>query len=156
MDKAGTQVSMHHSVPTDLTTMFVHKSLGPMAEHGKPLNCIGIPMQAVVGHHDFVQLTPDEVKEKGMLWDDNGYPWRAHLGDKFIHPNDWTRAKFDVCLPVYTDLEAKLLLSLRQVRGLLVQNMEDARKLTEHTSDVVLALSKIDSILKLHEARSQE
>lgn len=123
--------------------------------YGKPLDCVGIPLQAQVGKHDFIKLTPMEAKSKGLLMEDGEEP-KAHLSQKFVYPHDWTRTKHDVCVPMYTELESGLLLSFRQVRDLLVQNIDDARKLTEHTSDIQNALVIIDSILGFHEVHSEE
>jgi len=149
-----TQPTIGHRTTTEFMS-------SPM-DCGKPLDCIGIPLSVQVGKHDFVKLTPQEAQGMGFILEE-GDPTKAHIGDKYIDPKDWTKTKVDVCVPVYTDLEASLLASLRQVRNLLVPiRLNLINKLKpdsttaekQNAAEIGNALAITHSILSDHEVHS--
>lgn len=121
--------------------------------YGKPLDCVGVPLQAQLGKHDFIKLTPAEAMDKQLTLED-GEPPIAHIGHKYVDPNDWTKTKRDVVVPVYTELEAQLLASLRQTRDLLVQIRLKDDAGHNCTDYIQKALKQTVDILSEHEVPS--
>ena len=122
-------------------------------EMGKPLDCVGLPLTAQVGKHDFIKLTPKEAQDKGLILEE-GDGTIAHIGQKYVDPKDWTKTKVDMKIPVYTDLEASLLASLRQVRDLLVLEQRLYPGMFEMSDNLEKALKETHSILSDHEVHS--
>lgn len=90
----------------------------------KPLNIVDLPevmhgeenVLPFYKHGADIKMMPKEATALGYLLDD-GEPRVAHTKIRYEYPGDFSRIKYPVVVPVYTDLEAHLIKGILELKG---------------------------------------